>query len=140
VTGPDGKHWHVFRRRVAWRPRLPGWAGVPDVGTDGGGIFDLIVGGLLLIFTLIAFPVWLWYFGSWTASLIATPFVANGRKHRRRPTPVIAQRSDAERDEWAGQADGFGAAEYLIVRVVREIQAHGEPRSLTPPPPKKSKH
>jgi hypothetical protein len=139
VTGPDGEHWYVFRRRVAWRPRLPRWAGIPDVGGDGGGILDLVLGGLLLIFTLIAFPVWLWYLGSWTASLAATPFVANERKNRRRPTPVIARRSDDERAEWAGQADGFGAAEYLIVRVVREIQVHGEPRSLSLPPPKKTR-
>jgi hypothetical protein len=133
VTGPDGRYWYVFRRRVAWRPRLPRWASPPDAGPQDGGVLDLVIGGLLMLFTLVAFPVWLWYLASWIASLIATPFVAHEREKGRRPTPVIARRSDAERDEWVGQAADFSAAQHLIVRVAREIQANGEPGSLAPP-------
>ena len=134
VRAPDGREWRVFRRRLAWRPRLPRWVvewwpeGWPD-----DNIIGLIVGVYATVLLLIMSPFLIWYMLSWLVCLIVTPLVWLARSTLGRPTPVIAHTEENPWAEWSGTADGRVAGEQLAGLAVQEVVRYGMPRSLTPP-------
>lgn len=128
-TAPDGREWQVFRRRLAWRPRLPRWVrerlpGVLD-GSSQLGPFAALVAVPALV---IALPWLVWHALSWVLSLLVTPVVMPVR-----PVVVVARLREFKHAEWRGEAAGRVEAESLIGQVRREIMLHGAPRSLTAP-------
>ncbi|WP_189083200.1 hypothetical protein, partial [Mangrovihabitans endophyticus] len=137
VTAADSRPWRAYRRRLAWRPRLPRWIvqwwpeGWPD-----DNIIGLIVGIYATLLLLIMSPFLLWYLLSWLAALIATPLTWLARTQLGRPTPVIAHTEDNPWAEWTGQADGPAAADSLVDQVATELRQHGTPSTLTTPPAK----
>jgi hypothetical protein len=134
VTSRNGHEWRVFRRRLAWRPRLPRWVVEwwPE-GWPGDSLFALIMGFYCLIVLLIMSPWLLWYLLSWAASLLLTPFAWLARSTLGRPSPVIAYWAENPWAEWWGSADGRRAADELAQRVAAEIDQFNVPRSLTAP-------
>jgi hypothetical protein len=134
VTAPDGRRWKTFRRRLAWRPRLPQWVHTwwPSV-IDDDSIFGLITAAVAVVTFLIMSPWLLWHAMSWTCAIIATPFAWLARSTLGRPTPVIAYLTEHPYAEYQGSADGRQAADDLVQLVAREIHHHGVPRSLTAP-------
>jgi hypothetical protein len=135
VTAPDRREWRVFRRRLAWRPRLPRWVvewwpeGWPD-----DNIIGLIVGVYATIVLIIMSPFRIWFLLAWTACLLITPFAWLARTTLGRPSPVIAHLTDNPWAEWTGTADGRAAADQQVQQVAAEITQFGTPRSLTAPP------
>lgn len=136
VQAADGRQWRVFRRRLAWRPRLPRWIvqwwpeGWPD-----DNIIGLIVGVYATLLLLIMSPFLIWYLLSWLACLLLTPIAWLARATLGRPTPVIAYQQDNPWAEWSGTADGRQAADNLTQQVTAEITQFGTPRTLTQPRP-----
>jgi hypothetical protein len=136
VRAADGRNWRVFRRRLAWRPRLPRWVvewwpeGWPD-----DNIVGFVVGVYATTLLLIMSPFLIWYLLSWLACLVLTPLAWLARSTLGRPTPVIAYREDNPWAEWSGTADGRLAADELVRRVTDEVARFAVPRSLTAPRP-----
>ncbi len=134
VQAVDGRQWRVFRRRLAWRPRLPRWVvqwwpeGWPD-----DNIIGLVVGVYATILLLIMSPFLIWYLLSWLACLIVTPLAWVARSTLGRPTPVVAYWVENPWAEWSGTADGRHAADELAQRVAGEVTQFGTPRTLTEP-------
>ncbi len=124
-TAPDGRRWEVFRRRLAWHPRLPRW--LHDWWPAGWEDLGFLSALVAVVSVTVALPWLIWYFFSWAGSLLATPFTWFG------PIRIVARLRDHRHAEWvgrfAGEADG-------IAQVRREIMLHGAPQSLTPPRPK----
>jgi len=134
VRAADGRQWRVFRRRLAWRPRLPRWVvewwpeGWPD-----DNIIGLVVGVYATILLLIMSPFLIWYLLSWLVCLLVTPFAWLARSTLGRPSPVIAYWDENPWAEWWGSADGRQAADNLVQRVAGEVAQYAAPRSLTAP-------
>jgi hypothetical protein len=124
----------VFRRRLAWRPRLPRWVvewwpeGWPD-----DNIFGLIVGVYCTVLLLIMSPFLIWYLLSWLACLLLTPIAWLARSTLGRPSPVVAYWEENPWAEWSGTADGRQAADKLAHQVTAEVAQFGAPRALTAP-------
>lgn len=135
VTAPDGGTWRVFRRRLAWRPRLPRWIvqwwpeGWPD-----DSIIGVIVGIYATLLLIIMSPFLLWYLLSWLLALLATPVAWLARSALGRPTPVVAYRKDTAWAEWTGTADGSRQADDLVRHTATEISRQARPITLSPPP------
>ena len=134
VQAADGRRWRVFRRRLAWRPRLPRWVVEwwPEAWPDDN-IIGLITGVYATIVLTIMSPFILWYLLSWLACLVATPFAWLTRSTLGRPSPVIAHWDENPWAEWSGSADGRQAADDLVRHVAGEVAQFGAPRSLTAP-------
>jgi hypothetical protein len=134
VRAADGRQWRVFRRRLAWRPRLPRWVvewwpeGWPD-----DNIIGLIVGVYATSLLAIMSPFLVWYLLSWLACLVVTPVAWLARSTLGRPSPVIAHWEENPWAEWSGSADGRQAADELVQRVAAEVAQFAAPRSLTAP-------
>ncbi|GAB1688597.1 hypothetical protein [Krasilnikovia sp. M28-CT-15] len=136
MQAADGRQWRVFRRRLAWRPRLPRWVvewwpeGWPD-----DSIVGLVVGVYATALLLLMSPFLIWYLLSWLVCLAVTPFAWLARSTLGRPSPVIAYWEENPWAEWWGSADGRPAADELVQRVGGEVAQFGAPRSLTAPRP-----
>ena len=136
LTAPDGRRWKVFRRRLAWRPRLPQWIHTWWPSTiDDDSVFGLITGAIAVITLLIMSPWLIWHALSWTGAVLATPFAWLARSTLGRPTPVIAYPLQHSYAEYQGGADGTQAADELVALAGHEIGQYGVPRSLTSPAP-----
>jgi len=134
VTASDGRRWRVFRRRLAWRPRLPRWVveWFPE-GWPDDNIIGLVVGVYALTLLLIMSPFLIWFVLAWLACLLLTPVAWLARTTLGRPTPVIAHLDDNPWAEWSATADGRSAADDLVQRVAGELTRFGAPRSMTAP-------
>lgn len=134
LQAADGRTWKVFRRRLAWRPRLPRWVveWFPE-GWPDDNIIGLVVGAYAVVLLVIMSPFLLWYALSWVVCLLVTPLAWLARSTLGRPTPVVAHTDDNPWAEWSGTADGRAAGDQLAQQVAQEIHAYGTPRSLTAP-------
>ena len=136
LTTPDGRRWKIYRRRLAWRPRLPQWIHTWWPSTiDDDSVFGIITAAVAVITLLIMSPWLVWHALSWTSAVLATPFAWLARATLGRPTPVIAYPVQHPNAEYQGSADGTRAADELVELASREIGQHGAPHSLTAPAP-----